>query len=96
MRAMNTNVHNSLKDLVGAPGFEPGTSCAQGRRATRLRYAPTGSALLILKYFRIFCSLQFIVLGLDRAFTVHLFRRNCSLDHDRAYSLGRCASRLAS
>jgi hypothetical protein len=29
--------------LVGAPGFEPGTSCAQGRRATRLRYAPTVS-----------------------------------------------------
>jgi hypothetical protein len=33
--------HNSLKSLVGAPGFEPGASCAQGRRATRLRYAPT-------------------------------------------------------
>jgi hypothetical protein len=32
---------NSLKSLVGAPGFEPGASCAQGRRATRLRYAPT-------------------------------------------------------
>ena len=32
---------NSLKDMVGAPGFEPGASCAQGRRATRLRYAPT-------------------------------------------------------
>ena len=30
-----------LKNLVGAPGFEPGASCAQGRRATRLRYAPT-------------------------------------------------------
>ena len=30
-----------LKSLVGAPGFEPGASCAQGRRATRLRYAPT-------------------------------------------------------
>ena len=29
-----------LKTLVGAPGFEPGASCAQGRRATRLRYAP--------------------------------------------------------
>src|SRR5260370_39318009 len=29
------------KLVVGAPGFEPGTSCAQGRRATRLRYAPT-------------------------------------------------------
>jgi hypothetical protein len=30
-----------LKRLVGAPGFEPGTSCAQGKRATRLRHAPT-------------------------------------------------------
>ena len=27
--------------VVGAPRFELGTSCAQGRRATRLRYAPT-------------------------------------------------------
>jgi hypothetical protein len=25
---------------VGAPGFEPGTSCSQSRRATRLRHAP--------------------------------------------------------
>jgi hypothetical protein len=32
-----------LKSLVGAPGFEPGASCAQGRRATRLRYAPTST-----------------------------------------------------
>jgi hypothetical protein len=31
------------KMLVGASGFEPEASCAQGRRATRLRYAPTGS-----------------------------------------------------
>ncbi len=30
-----------LKTLVGARGFEPRASCAQGRRATRLRYAPT-------------------------------------------------------
>ena len=28
--------------LVGARGFEPPTPCAQGRCATRLRYAPTG------------------------------------------------------
>ena len=28
-------------DLVGAIGFEPTTPCAQGRCATRLRYAPT-------------------------------------------------------
>ena len=33
--------YNLLRVLVGAPGFEPGASCAQGRRATRLRYAPT-------------------------------------------------------
>jgi hypothetical protein len=33
--------------MVGASGFEPEASCAQGRRATRLRYAPT------------FCDMQF-------------------------------------
>jgi hypothetical protein len=27
------NTDNSLKDMVGAPGFEPGTSCAQASRA---------------------------------------------------------------
>ena len=27
--------------MVGARGFEPPTPCAQGRCATRLRYAPT-------------------------------------------------------
>jgi hypothetical protein len=32
---------NSLRRLVGAWRFELQTSCAQGRRATRLRYAPT-------------------------------------------------------
>jgi hypothetical protein len=36
--------------VVGAPGFEPGTSCAQGRRATRLRYAPTMNTSSILLY----------------------------------------------
>jgi hypothetical protein len=28
-------------EMVGARGFEPRTPCAQGRCATRLRYAPT-------------------------------------------------------
>ncbi len=28
---------------VGAPGFEPGTSWSQTRRATKLRYAPSGA-----------------------------------------------------
>ena len=40
-----------FEDLVGARGFEPRASCAQGRRATRLRYAPTVTALFILKHF---------------------------------------------
>src|SRR6185369_7879590 len=31
-----------LGKVVGATGFEPATPCAQGRCATRLRYAPTG------------------------------------------------------
>ena len=31
----------TLRELVGATGFEPATPCAQGRCATRLRYAPT-------------------------------------------------------
>ena len=32
--------------LVGAPGFEPGTSCSQSRRDTGLRYAPCTGNLL--------------------------------------------------
>src|SRR5437867_5815429 len=37
-------IHKRVKTLVilvGATGFEPATPCAQGRCATRLRYAPT-------------------------------------------------------
>jgi hypothetical protein len=37
--------------LVGAGRFERPTPCAQGRCATRLRYAPTCEALLILNHF---------------------------------------------
>jgi hypothetical protein len=32
--------------LVGAEGFEPPALCSQSRCATRLRYAPTGTANL--------------------------------------------------
>jgi hypothetical protein len=48
-RSKNLNCFSEL--VVGAPGFEPGASCAQGRRATRLRYAPTIDTSLILLYF---------------------------------------------
>jgi hypothetical protein len=38
---MTRRIPKLLKRLVGAWRFELQTSCAQGRRATRLRYAPT-------------------------------------------------------
>src|SRR5207249_9601228 len=41
-RGKNTE---ATKKLVGAPGFEPGTSRTPSVRATRLRYAPTISIL---------------------------------------------------
>src|SRR5690348_2165577 len=40
-----------MSGLVGAGRFELPTPCAQGRCATRLRYAPTGKASLILNHF---------------------------------------------
>jgi hypothetical protein len=52
-----------LKSLVGAPGFEPGASCAQGRRATRLRYAPTMTALFILKHFPTLLLIRVVIFG---------------------------------
>ena len=44
-RAMPEDVGPTRRErsegMVGATGFEPATPCAQGRCATRLRYAPT-------------------------------------------------------
>jgi hypothetical protein len=37
--------------MVGAARFELTTPCAQGRCATRLRYAPTSAGLFILDHF---------------------------------------------
>ena len=50
--------------MVGAPRFELGTSCAQGRRATRLRYAPTMTALFILKHFPTLLLIRVVIFGL--------------------------------
>jgi hypothetical protein len=50
--------------VVGARGFEPRTSCAQGRRATRLRYAPTVTALFILKHFPTLLLIRVVIFGL--------------------------------
>jgi hypothetical protein len=60
-----------LKKLVGASGFEPEASCAQGRRATRLRYAPTVTALFILKHFPTLLLVRPIIFIPDCARTVH-------------------------
>jgi hypothetical protein len=65
-----------LKSLVGAPGFEPGASCAQGRRATRLRYAPTVTALFILKHFPTLLLIRVVILSVPElcqnpTFSIH-------------------------
>ena len=44
--------------MVGAPGFEPGASCAQGRRATRLRYAPTVKCCIEFKALWSFVAVE--------------------------------------
>jgi hypothetical protein len=49
------------RKLVGASGFEPEASCAQGRRATRLRYAPTDCSQ------RFYCIFGFPVCRTRRA-----------------------------
>src|SRR5208282_5393520 len=45
--------------MVGAPGFEPGTSRTPSVRATRLRYAPTDAATNRRKYNNSTVSLAF-------------------------------------
>ena len=45
------NSFRIIESLVGAGRFERPTPCAQGRCATRLRYAPTFAGLFILNHF---------------------------------------------
>src|SRR6185295_4441598 len=49
-----TPISNSAGDqgltLVGARGFEPPTPCAQGRCATRLRYAPKRPGIVAARH----------------------------------------------
>src|SRR5260370_39675309 len=53
--------------MVGAPRFELGTSCAQGRRATRLRYAPT----VATHYSTVLLDLAAIALALKTSSVSH-------------------------
>jgi hypothetical protein len=59
------------RGLVGAWRFELQTSCAQGRRATRLRYAPTLKRPIILEHFPTLLLVRTIVFASDCARTVH-------------------------
>src|SRR5438034_3727673 len=47
-RPVASSLQTGRRKLVGATGFESATPCAQGRCATRLRYAPTLERLSIL------------------------------------------------
>src|SRR5204863_5421094 len=40
-KVAENGVHGARKEMVGATGFEPATTCPPCRCATRLRYAPT-------------------------------------------------------
>ena len=81
---VNSAFHNLKKIrkmiLVGAPGFEPGASCAQGRRATRLRYAPTVTALFILKHFPTLLLIRVVIFGLTvpKLCQILLLNRGCA------------------
>jgi hypothetical protein len=77
---MMCDAANLLKGLVGAWRFELQTSCAQGRRATRLRYAPTVTALFILKHFPTLLLILTIVFP-----TVHELRTTGLLHRDCAH-----------
>src|SRR5260370_37860016 len=73
-------MENKQHRLVGAPGFEPGASCAQGRRATRLRYAPTVTALFILKHFPTLLLIRLLIfcLAVPKLCQILLLNRGCA------------------
>src|SRR5438445_9040473 len=71
---------NTRDVLVGASGVEPETSCAQGRRATRLRYAPTMTALFILKHFPTLLLIRVVIfcLTVPKLCQILLLNRGCA------------------
>src|SRR5216684_7504346 len=73
-------MENKKHKMVGAPRFELGTSCAQGRRATRLRYAPTMTALFILKHFPTLLLIRVVIFGLTvpKLCQILLLNRSCA------------------
>ena len=59
-----------VDSVVGAGRFERPTPCAQGRCATRLRYAPTCEDLFILNHFLIGHPFEIPLLASKRIKTV--------------------------
>src|SRR3954470_17449586 len=64
--------------LVGARGFEPPTPCAQGRCATRLRYAPTEYHISDFKLVSLICFSLPALLKFSRR---SLYRHRLRLRH---------------
>ena len=78
--------------MVGAPRFELGTSCAQGRRATRLRYAPTETAQFILKHFPTLLLIPFVIFGLAVPKLCQILLRNRGCARIQRHLIGLIAS----
>lgn len=83
---LHTNLEGLLRDacksqkrLVGAPRFELGTSCAQGRRDNQASLRPDTTIQLILLYFA-------IAVPASGATTVHEFYKKVRELSDRAQS----------
>ena len=63
----NEQVCNSVSHCapsVGAPGFEPGTSCSQSRRATELRHAPKLFIYIVLERYTDVIQIQTVPITL--------------------------------
>ena len=80
-------------EVVGATGFEPATPCAQGRCATRLRYAPT---LTIPNFMRFLAACSFACFAFLAKIVPELSRTpiDCPRDPHSSSSLSQNSRRL--
>src|SRR5215470_11510514 len=82
--------------VVGAPGFEPGTSRTPSVRATRLRYAPTASILTLLPLFQKRQEGAQGVAQVEQHFAIekgrHMFAMHAIVAHPRPAAAARMLS----
>src|SRR2546429_9958955 len=82
-RSIGVGNGSTLGKLVGAPGFEPGTSRTPSVRATRLRYAPTYFVRLSPAFEKGQESAQRIA-HIQQHFSIQQLRRTVSRSNRRA------------